>query len=449
MIDGRVTIVTGASRGIGRGIARLFASSGVSVVLVARGEAALEAVATEIADAGGTCEVVVGDVSRPADCERMVHVAVDRFGRLDVLCHNAGIYPETPIEDMGQDEWDLVCRTNLTSTFLSVKASLPVMRAQKRGRIVLVSSITGPRVGYPGLAHYAASKSGMNGFMRAAAVEFAPHGITINAVEPGSIRTEGLAGLGEEAIATMEAYIPMGMLGEPEDIGHAAMFLASDGARFITGQSIVVDGGQILPEDPAVSDFPGGLHVVTGGGGAIGSAIAARLRERGAEQVLVCDIDGARAKKVANRIGGEFAELDLGDPAPIDAFVDHLRARETPVAGIVHCAAIFGTSSFPRHHVGGVAADAVGQPGERLPARRRLPGPHAAGVLDRAHHVGRGVSCAQHGRRRHRGLRCVQRWATDDDQGAGVRHGAAGDPRQRSGAGLHRDADQRGGARER
>lgn len=250
MIDGKIAIVTGASRGIGRGIARLFARSGASVVLVARSEPALEAVASEIAAVGGTCAVVVGDVTRPEDNERMVRATVDRFGRLDALCHNAGIYPETLIEDMEQEEWDHVFRTNLTSTFLGVKASLPVMKEQQRGRIVLVSSITGPRVGYPGLAHYAASKSGMNGFMRTAAVEFAPHGITINAVEPGSIRTEGLAGLGEEAIATMESYIPMGMLGEPEDIGHAAMFLASDGARFITGQSIVVDGGQILPEIP-------------------------------------------------------------------------------------------------------------------------------------------------------------------------------------------------------
>ena len=250
MIDGKVAIVTGASRGIGRGIARLFAGSGASVLLVARTESTLQAVAGEIADAGGTCEVVVGDITRAEDNERMVQAAVERFGRLDVLCHNAGIYPEARIEDMQLDDWDHVFRTNLTSTFLGVKAALEVMKRQQQGRIVLISSITGPRVGYPGLAHYAATKSGMNGFMRTAAVELAPHGITINAVEPGSIRTEGLAGLGEEAIATMEGYIPMGMLGEPEDIGHAAMFLASDGARFITGQSIVVDGGQILPEIP-------------------------------------------------------------------------------------------------------------------------------------------------------------------------------------------------------
>lgn len=250
MIDGKVAIVTGAGRGIGRGIARLFARSGASVVLVARTEPAIESVASEIREAGGTCEVVAGDVTRPEDIERMVRTAVECFGRLDVLCHNVGIYPKSLIEVMEQSEWEHVFRTNLTSTFLGVKAAVPVMKQRKWGRIVLVSSITGPRVGYPGLAHYAASKSGMNGFMRTAAVELAPHGITINAVEPGSIRTEGLAGLGEEAIRTMESYIPMRTLGEPEDIGHAAMFLASDGARFVTGQSIVVDGGQTLPEIP-------------------------------------------------------------------------------------------------------------------------------------------------------------------------------------------------------
>jgi 3-oxoacyl-[acyl-carrier protein] reductase len=143
-----------------------------------------------------------------------------------------------------------VIDTNLTSTFLAVRACMPVMREQRYGRIVLTSSITGVRTGYPGLSHYSATKAGMLGFMRTAALELAPFGITINAVEPGSIRTEGLAGLGEEAIATMVEHIPVGSLGEPEDIAYTVLFLASDGARFITGQTIVVDGGQTLPELP-------------------------------------------------------------------------------------------------------------------------------------------------------------------------------------------------------
>jgi 3-oxoacyl-[acyl-carrier protein] reductase len=167
-----------------------------------------------------------------------------------VFCHNAGIYPETMIEKITEKEWHTVIDTNLTSTFLAVRACMPVMREQRYGRIVLTSSITGVRTGYPGLSHYSATKAGMLGFMRTAALELAPFGITINAVEPGSIRTEGLAGLGEEAIATMVEHIPVGSLGEPEDIAYTVLFLASDGARFITGQTIVVDGGQTLPELP-------------------------------------------------------------------------------------------------------------------------------------------------------------------------------------------------------
>lgn len=249
-VQGRVAIVTGASRGIGRGIARVLAAAGASVVLVARTQDALDKVAEEIEQTGGSCAVVRADVTSGEDLEHVAQATLERFGAIDALCQNTGIYPEAPLEQLELDEWELVLRTNLTSTFLAVKAVLPAMKERRYGRIVLTSSITGPRVGYPGLSHYAASKSGMNGFMRTAAVELAPHGITINAVEPGSIRTEGLADLGADAIATMEGYIPMRMLGEPEDIGHAVLFLASDGARFITGQSVVVDGGQILPEIP-------------------------------------------------------------------------------------------------------------------------------------------------------------------------------------------------------
>lgn len=249
-LDGRVALVTGASRGIGRGIAGVFAAAGASLVLVARTEAALDAVAEELQAGGASCAAVVADVAGTDGMQRAVDAAVERFGRLDVLCHNAGIYPEVLLEDMSLEDWDHVMRTNLTSSFLATKACLATMKAQGHGRIVLISSITGPRVGFPGLSHYAATKGGMNAFMRTAALELAPHNITINAVEPGSIRTEGLADLGADAIAAMERYIPMGTLGEPEDIGHAALFLASDGARFITGQSIVVDGGQILPEVP-------------------------------------------------------------------------------------------------------------------------------------------------------------------------------------------------------
>ena len=249
-LDGKVAIVTGASRGIGRGIAEVLARAGALIVLVARTKSALDEVAEGIGASGGSAETAVADVTSQHDMARLVEETLARHGRIDVLCHNVGIYPATPLQDIELDEWEQVLRTNLTSTFLAVKACLPAMKERRYGRIVLTSSITGARVGYPGLSHYAGTKAGMIGFMRTAAVELAAHGITINAVEPGSIRTEALRALGEDAIATMKRIIPLGMLGEPEDVGSAVLFLASDAARFITGQSIVIDGGQILPEIP-------------------------------------------------------------------------------------------------------------------------------------------------------------------------------------------------------
>jgi 3-oxoacyl-[acyl-carrier protein] reductase len=248
---GRTVVVTGASRGIGRGIAEHFHDLGASVVLASRTPGALDDVMATL-DAERAL-AVTGDVGREEDVEALMASAVDRFGGVDVLCHNAGIYPVARIEDITVDGWNEVLRVNLTSTFLTVQAAAPRMRARGGGRIVLTSSITGSRTGYPGLSHYSATKAGMSGFMRTATIELAPHGITMNAIEPGSIRTDGLAGLGADAIKVMEGNIPVGFLGEPRDIAATAAFLASDGARFITGQTIVVDGGQTLPEIPLAS----------------------------------------------------------------------------------------------------------------------------------------------------------------------------------------------------
>jgi 3-oxoacyl-[acyl-carrier protein] reductase len=144
-----------------------------------------------------------------------------------------------------------VLGTNLKGTFLAVSACLPVMKEKKHGRIILTSSITGPVTGYSGWSHYGASKAGQLGFMRTAAIELAPHGITVNAVLPGNIATEGLADLGKEYIRAMEASVPMRRLGSVTDIANAALFFASDEAAYITGQSLVIDGGQILPESLA------------------------------------------------------------------------------------------------------------------------------------------------------------------------------------------------------
>jgi 3-oxoacyl-[acyl-carrier protein] reductase len=172
----------------------------------------------------------------------------DRFGGIDVLCANAGIFPQAKIEAMSGADWDRVMETNLKGTFLSVKAALPFLKASDQGRIVITSSITGPVTGFPGWTHYGASKAGQLGFMRTACVELARYGITVNAVMPGNIKTEGLAGLGPEYEATMAASIPLKRLGLVGDIGHAALYFASREAGYVTGQTLVVDGGQIVPE---------------------------------------------------------------------------------------------------------------------------------------------------------------------------------------------------------
>jgi len=247
-LQGKVAVVTGASRGIGKGIARILASEGARVLVVARGEAQGATAVEEIRQGGGEASWFRADVSSWPEVQAVVQAATDRYGQLDILCSNAGVFPSARIENLTEADWDQVQAVNLKGTFFAVKACAARMRERQYGRIVLISSITGPVTGFPGWAHYAATKAGMLGFMRTAALELARDGITINAVLPGNIKTEGLAKLGEDYLKRMEMSIPLGKLGEVDDVGYAALFLASDEARFITGQTLVVDGGQILPE---------------------------------------------------------------------------------------------------------------------------------------------------------------------------------------------------------
>jgi 3-oxoacyl-[acyl-carrier protein] reductase len=183
--------------------------------------------------------------------QAMAQAAVDWFGAIDILCANAGIFPAARLGVMTAADFDQVIGTNLKGIFLSVSACLAAMQTKKTGRIILTSSITGPVTGYPGWAHYGASKAGQLGFMRTAAIELAPYGITVNAILPGNIATEGLAGLGDEYLRSMAASVPMRRLGSVTDVANAALFFASDEASYITGQSLIVDGGQVLPESLA------------------------------------------------------------------------------------------------------------------------------------------------------------------------------------------------------
>ncbi|RWI48939.1 MAG: 3-oxoacyl-ACP reductase FabG [Mesorhizobium sp.] len=247
-LEGRSVIVTGGSRGIGRGIALAFARTKAKLTIVGRDRAHLEQAVAEMKEAGAVARSAVCDVSNFDQVREMVDEAAGIQGGLHVMCANAGSFPQVKIIDLDPAGWDEMMANNLRSTFLCVKASIPHFAKAGSGRVVVTSSITGPLTGYPGWSHYGASKAGQLGFIKTAAMELARYNTTINAVMPGNILTEGLMELGEEYLSTMAKTIPLKRLGSVEDIGNAALFLSSDEAGYITGQHIVVDGGQVLPE---------------------------------------------------------------------------------------------------------------------------------------------------------------------------------------------------------
>jgi 3-oxoacyl-[acyl-carrier protein] reductase len=250
-LQGKSVLITGGSKGIGRGIATVFAAAGADIAIAARSATDVDATVAEL-DTIGSGQVigVTVDVSQRDSCMGMAAETVRAFGGIDVLCANAGIFPDAPLATMTTEQLDEVLDINVKGTVYSVQACLDALIASGSGRVVLTSSITGPITGFPGWSHYGASKAAQLGFMRTAAIELAPHRITVNAVLPGNILTEGLAGLGEDYLAQMARSIPAGALGTPADIGYAAAFLASDEASYITGQALTVDGGQVLPESP-------------------------------------------------------------------------------------------------------------------------------------------------------------------------------------------------------
>jgi 3-oxoacyl-[acyl-carrier protein] reductase len=247
-LQGRTAIVTGGSKGIGRGIAETFAAAGVNVLVTARNEADLDATVSGLAGQPGKVSGLSADVSKPEDCRRAVEAAVDRHGSLDIVCANAGIFPSGRLEELTPEDIEQVIAVNFKGTVFIVQAALPALTATGRGRVIITSSITGPITGYPGWSHYGASKAAQLGFIRTAAMELAPKQITINAVLPGNIITDGLVEMGQEYMDQMASAVPAGRLGSVADIGNAALFFATDEASYITGQTLVVDGGQILPE---------------------------------------------------------------------------------------------------------------------------------------------------------------------------------------------------------
>ena len=244
--EGKTALVTGASRGIGRAIALRLASEGANVVVNYNANtSAANAVAREIEALGRQASVVQADVATPADVERLVQSALEKFSRIDVLVNNAGITRDTLIMRMSEDDWDAVLDTNLKSAFLVTKAVLRPMLRHRSGRIVNITSISGV-MGNAGQANYSASKAGLMGLTRSTAREVASRNITCNAVAAGVIDTEIWQGVPEAAIQAMLQMIPAGRKGTPEDIAQAVAFLASDAASYITGQVLNVDGGMVM-----------------------------------------------------------------------------------------------------------------------------------------------------------------------------------------------------------
>ncbi len=252
---GKVAVVTGAGQGIGRAIALTFAAHQATVVVSDLNEERAGAVAEEINAAGGCAIPVKADVSSSEDITALIHRAIGLNNGLDILIHNAGYFPRMPLEEITPQVLDMTLSVNLKAAFWLTQAALPFLKQSPCGRIVVTSSVTGPRVAYPGLAHYAASKAGLNGFIRSAALELAQHRITVNGVEPGMIGTSAAESLGDAGFQhDLAGGVPLGRLGNPEEIASAMLFLASESASYITGQTIIVDGGAMLPETKAA--FP-------------------------------------------------------------------------------------------------------------------------------------------------------------------------------------------------
>ncbi len=243
-LTGRVAIVTGASRGIGRAIAVTLARQGASVVAVARGDHAA-AVAEEIAAAGGQAIALAVDVTDASAVAGMVSQTLERFGKVDVLVNNAGIARDQLMLRMKPEDWQAVLATNLTAAFTCAQAVLRPLIRQRAGRIIAISSVVG-QAGNAGQANYAASKAGLIGFAKALALEVASRGVTVNVVAPGLIDTDMTRAIRGETRQAWADKIPLGRIGTPEDVAAAVCFLASDEAAYITGQVVAVNGGMYM-----------------------------------------------------------------------------------------------------------------------------------------------------------------------------------------------------------
>lgn len=254
-LAGKVAIVTGSGQGIGRATALAFAAEGATVAIATRTQAHGEETLAMIEAAGGKAVLRIVDLADHAVARAMVADVAATCGRLDIVVHNAAAFGRRTIEEMDEALLDTLFNLNVKACFTLTQAALPHMRKQGGGRIIITSSVTGPKVSMPGSGAYATSKAAVTGFIHTAAIELAADNITVNGIEPGYIDTPALTGLkaryGADNIAK---YIPAKRLGRPEEIAGAMLFLASDESSYITGETIVVDGGARLPESPVFAD---------------------------------------------------------------------------------------------------------------------------------------------------------------------------------------------------
>jgi 3-oxoacyl-[acyl-carrier protein] reductase len=251
-LNGKVAVVTGSSQGIGAAIAELFAREGADIVVNARTEKHVGRVVDAIVNADGTAHGVTADIGTLQGVKLLIDSAVSRFEHIDILIHNAGIFPFSLLEDLEEDAWNEVLAVNLTSAYRLTRACIPHMKERGDGRILFTSSVQGNRVAVPGCTHYAASKAGINGFIKAAALELSRYAITVNGVEPGLVLTPGTEDvISKEKQRQWAKYVPLKRWGEPMEIAHAMLYLASPEAGYVTGQTLIVDGGALLPESGA------------------------------------------------------------------------------------------------------------------------------------------------------------------------------------------------------
>ncbi len=245
MPKGKVAVITGASRGIGKSIALALAAQGATIVAMDMDQAATDAVVAELKAAGTTALAVVGNVTVTADVERMIEAAVEAFGRVDILVNNAGITRDGLIMRMKDEDWDAVLSVNLKGAFLCSRAAFKVMSKQRYGRIINIASVVG-QMGNAGQANYCASKAGLMGLTKSNAREMAKRNVTVNAVAPGFIATAMTDALPEKVREELAAQIPLERLGSADDIANAVTFLASEASAYITGHVLSVNGGMYM-----------------------------------------------------------------------------------------------------------------------------------------------------------------------------------------------------------